>query len=225
MLILAVLYDALSALLFAVYSHQLSAGQSVLYLADLLIGEYHIWNAFRLATFGVHIIFCWLSLTGAHISEELNGRLATFLRKYYTKGHDGRFLLQLLLLPLLSRFYVEYRWLMATFDRFNRRLVSQLAYTGIAANVVFNLVLVGSLLFRREAAEQLPARETVFLVLIIVAQALVTLGCTTGLTASSKVQIKGAFYFLSTYKGVSVASRHKPPFHFSVYFVYQVVKH
>ncbi len=88
---------------------------------------------------------------------------------------------------------------MATFDRFNRRLVSQLAYTGIAANVVFNLVLVGSLLFRREAAEQLPARETVFLVLIIVAQALVTLGCTTGLTASSKVQIKGAFYFLSTY--------------------------
>ncbi|KAH9396038.1 hypothetical protein TYRP_020118 [Tyrophagus putrescentiae] len=82
---------------------------------------------------------------------------------------------------------ILHSWLEWLMRRFNGRLVSPLAYTGITANVVVNLVLVGSLLFRpqRRHSHRLPLGASTLAVLIIIAQVMISLVATAGLTAIS----------------------------------------
>lgn len=53
----------------------------------------------------------------------------------------------LLLLPLLNRFYRDYRWMLFLANAANSQLINRLFFTAVFANLPFNLVLVGNLFF------------------------------------------------------------------------------
>ena len=211
MLIAASFFTALALMVYqnyyAVSPDHISSFQYAFVLFDLLTFGFTIWNCMRMAIFAVHIILVWSFLIQGHIEGTLNRQLKLALAMIEQQQQQRRQRQRQnctspskeaakqstsspqmgLLLSSLHCFYREHSWLEWLMRRFNGRLVSPLAYTGITANVVVNLVLVGSLLFRpqRRHSHRLPLGASTLAVLIIIAQVMISLVATAGLTAIS----------------------------------------
>lgn len=159
---------------------------------DDLVIALHTWSIIRTALFCLHIVLVWSFAVKRHF-EELNAALLAAVLTVDRKAPENSVAKMPLIqnqspgraLPvLLDRFYREYHWLQAACRRADEQITSQLLFTGVAANLAVNLVLIGNFIFR-----SLPPVVTSLMVFIGLLQSVIAYTAASGLAGTS-----GCFY-------------------------------